>query len=70
MISANDYIYIGDMSDRHKKALLIFIAKFKKGALEHGDLQPNKRWTKDMLDEAVDKSFYEIFELMDIEDLP
>jgi len=66
-MSNPDYVYVGDLSPRHKRALIIFIDKFKKGALEHGDLQPNKHWTRDMLDEAVDKSFYEIFELMDIE---
>jgi hypothetical protein len=64
----SDYIYIGDLSERHKRALVLFVEKFKKGALEHGDLRLNKQWTKDILDEAVDKSFYEIFELLNLLD--
>ena len=53
---------------RHIRALERFIEKFRKGAIEHGDLQAGRDWTKDMLDENVDNAFYTIFMLLDRED--
>ena len=56
------------LSDRHIVALERFIAKFRAGALEHGDLKPGKQWTPDMISEQVDTVFYLIFEMLEIED--
>ena len=57
---------VSNLSDRHIKALKHFIAKFRKGALEHGDLAPGKDWTPDMIDEMSDFGFYLTFQLLDI----
>lgn len=54
------------LSDRHIAALELFIDKFRKGALEHGDLQSGKDWTPDMLSERIDENFYQIFQLLEI----
>lgn len=62
------YIYIGDLSERHRRAIEMFVKKYRKGAAEHGDLLRNKKWTRDMLDEATDLAFYAIFELLEMED--
>ena len=62
------FIYVGDLSTRHQRALELFVKKYRKGAAEHGDLQRNKKWTRDMLDETLDLSFYVLFELMEMED--
>lgn len=62
------YIYVGDLSTLHQKALELFVAKYRKGAAEHGDLQRNKKWTRDMLDEATDLAFYTIFQLLEMAD--
>lgn len=59
-------IDISDLPERHQKALLLFVEKFKKGAKEHGDLMPGKDWTEDMLHEDLDGAFYRIFQLIDI----
>jgi hypothetical protein len=61
-------IDITGLSERHVAALEVFIDKFKKGALEHGDLQRGKRWTPDMLSERIDENFYAIFELLELLD--
>lgn len=62
------YIYVGDLSERHQRAIAKFVEKYRKGAAEHGDLQRNRKWTKDMLEEVCDLSFYAIFELLEMED--
>lgn len=59
------YIWIGDLSDRHQRALRLFVDKYRKGAAEHGDLEHNREWTRDMLGEAMDLTFYMIFELLE-----
>lgn len=59
-------IDVTGLSDRHIAALEMFIAKFKAGAFEHGDLQRGKDWTPDMLGESIDLNFYQIFQLLDI----
>lgn len=61
-------INVEGLSDRHIRALLWFVRKFIRGAKDHGDLAPGRKWTPDMLEEVVDKSFYEIFTLLDMED--
>ena len=53
------------LSEQHIRALERFIEKFRKGALEHGNLALNKDWTADMIDELVDCNFYAIFHLLD-----
>ena len=53
------------LSEHHIRALQMFIDKFIAGAREHGDLEPGKDWTPDMLYEEVDRSFYTIFMLLD-----
>lgn len=60
---------VTQLSERHIRALAYYINKFIRGAIEHGDLAPKKEWTKDMLDEVNDKSFYEIFTLLDMFDI-
>ena len=57
---------VTELSERHIRALELFIQKFKKGAIEHGDLQAGKNWTRDMLDESIDDSFYRIFQLLEL----
>lgn len=64
-----DHVYIGDLSLRRQKALRIFIERFRKGATEHADIETTRKWTKDMLEETVDKTFYAIFELMEMDDV-
>lgn len=61
-------INVDGLSDRHVRALRRFADKFIRGAREHGDLHAGRKWTRDMLDESLDKSFYEIFTLLDMED--
>lgn len=61
----HDVIDISGLTMSHKLALSLFVDKFTKGALQHGDLQPGKKWTKDMLEEAVDQLFYTVFELLE-----
>lgn len=63
-----DAIDIRELSPRHQAALSRFVAKYKAGAREHGDLQQGKQWTTDMLNEQVDQSFYMIFELLELEE--
>lgn len=67
-MNPTDFIFVGDLSDRHQRALRKWVEKYRKGAAEHGDLGTNRKWTKDMLSEAADLSFYVIFELMELED--
>lgn len=62
------YLYIGDLSEKHQQALRLFVDKYRKGAAEHGDLERNRKWTKDMLDESIDLIFYHVFELMSLMD--
>ncbi len=61
------FLYVGDLSSKHKAALTRFVEKFRAGAKEHGNLSSNRKWTRDMLDETVDDAFYRIFQLMSIE---
>jgi hypothetical protein len=63
-----DYIHIGDLSERHQRALRHFVYRYRRGACEHGDLMGGRRWTPDMLEEQLDLSFYLLFELMEHED--
>jgi hypothetical protein len=67
-MNPSDYIYIGDLSERHQSALRRWVGKYRLGAIEHGDLATNRKWTKDMLCEAADLSFYVLFQLMELED--
>lgn len=60
-------IDVSMLSPTHVKALVYFINKYICGAVAHDDLTPGKSWTRDMLEEAVDKSFYEIFTLIDLD---
>lgn len=62
---SDGYIYVGDLSDKHQKALRIFVDKYRKGAAEHGDLASNKLWTRDMLSETIDLAFYMSFQIME-----
>lgn len=67
-LNPHHYLYVGDLSERHIRALKMFVDKYRRGAAEHGDLATNRKWTKDMLGEAADLAFYVLFELMEIED--
>lgn len=58
-------IDVSKLSERHIRALKFFIAKFVAGAEEHGDLEPDKDWTLDMLGEVTDLAFYGIFMILD-----
>ena len=59
------YIYVGDLSDKHQRALKLFIQKYRIGAQAHGDLDSNRVWTRDMLDESIDLVFYLTFQLLE-----
>lgn len=61
-----DVIDVSDLSERHQKALVMFVEKFRAGAKQHGDLVKGKNWTADMLSERVDDNFYAIFQLLEI----
>jgi hypothetical protein len=67
-MNPSDYIYVGDLSQQHQRALRYFVSKYRKGAADHGDLERNKKWTREMLDEGCDLAFYVIFELLEMED--
>jgi hypothetical protein len=62
---SDGYIWIGDLSDKHQKAIRLFIDKYRRGAAEHGDLASNRTWTRDMLDESIDLVFYLTFQLLE-----
>jgi hypothetical protein len=64
----SEFIFIGDLSPRHQRALRLMVEKYRRGALEHGDLEGGKRWTRAMLEEQIDKNFYMLFDLMEMED--
>lgn len=68
-MNMDGYIYVGDLSERHQRALRLFVEKYRKGAAEHGDLADNKRWTKDMLDESIDLIFYHVFQILETGDV-
>lgn len=63
-----DVLDVSDLSERHQQALNIFVKKFKVGAEEHGDLKRGKRWTEDKIMEQIDYVFYNIFELLDVQE--
>ena len=63
-----DYIYVGDMTPRHQRALRTIVDKYRAGAREHGDLLPGRSWTRDMLGELIDLANYATFQLMELED--
>ena len=63
-----DLLDISDLSERHQRALTIFVEKFRSGALEHGDLVAKKQWTEDKIMEQIDYVFYNIFELLDVQE--
>jgi hypothetical protein len=63
-----DHIFIGDLSPDAQEAIRISVAKFRKGADEHGPLDVLKgNWTKAFLEELIDGHHYLIFQLMKLD---
>jgi hypothetical protein len=60
-----DHIFIGDLSPDAQEAIQVSVAKFRKGAEEHGPLDVLKgNWTEALLEEYIDAQHYAIFQLM------